>query len=366
MYKPYIGIIVDGLVYGGIEHGVSYFENLAFYEEGGKQFNVIPCFFRLRDINVGADFVEAFIMDDKNGEYVLKEIPIPQIIHNRGLYYGNSAREKIKSLQDEGIIFFNEWNRYSKMTIHKILVKNDEINPHLPETVLANDHSLHDMLEKYKEIIIKPNSNSLGSGVIKVERTNVGECIMSSYNKNEKRFVREAFTEDWPPILKKKISKMNNIVQQRIPLATYKGCPFDMRVSVQRNSQGNWQVTGIVGKVAQIGGHVTNVAKGGACKTLEELVLDIPHLQYEKVNHDIEKLSIKAVRELSKHIPNLADVGLDIGITEEGFPMFIECNGRDLRITFGKANMREVWKKTYSTPIGYARYLFESLSKEGV
>ncbi len=79
-----------------------------------------------------------------------------------------------------------------------------------------------------------------------------------------------------------------------------------------------------------------------------------------KSTHSIEDFAIKAVTELNKNLPYLADVGLDIGLTTEGFPMFIECNGRDLRITFGKANMNEVWKATYTTPISYARYLFDS------
>jgi hypothetical protein len=171
---------------------------------------------------------------------------------------------------------------------------------------------------------------------------------------------REAFTNEWPEIIRKKVLNKNYIIQERIPLAEYQGSPFDLRVSVQKNGFGEWQVTGVVGKVAKMGNYVTNVAKGGTCKTLDELLKNFADLDDNKVYQSIEDFSIKAVTELNKYFPNLADVGLDIGLTTEGIPMFIECNARDLRITFKKAQMHEVWKATYTTPISYARYLFDS------
>lgn len=58
-----------------------------------------------------------------------------------------------------------------------------------------------------------------------------------------------------------------------IALATYKGRPYDLRVSVQRGTTGKWQVTGVVGKVAGAGRHVTNVAKGKVRRT--EVLLKI-------------------------------------------------------------------------------------------
>ena len=265
-----------------------------------------------------------------------------------------NQRLKIKNLQKTGVIIFNDWNRYGKWDVHDILMKNEELQPHLPETKRASSVNFIEMMEKHKELIIKPNSGSLGGGVVMVEKKD-SELWEVCYNQK-----REAFANDWPEIIRKKVLNKNYIIQERIPLAEYQGSPFDLRVSVQKNGLGEWQVTGVVGKVAKIGNYVTNVAKGGTCKTLTELLSDFSDLDFNEVYQSIEDFSIKAVTELNKYFPNLADVGLDIGLTTEGFPMFIECNGRDLRITFGKAKMNEVWKATYTTPISYARYLFDS------
>ena len=96
--------------------------------------------------------------------------------------------------------------------------------------------------------------------------------------------------------------------------------------------------------------YVTNVAKGGTSHTLPVLLQDLPHLNPEDVSTNIRQFSIKIAKQLEKHIPDLADIGLDIGITNEGFPMFIECNARDLRITFRNAKMMDEWKADSYNP----------------
>jgi hypothetical protein len=353
MNAPTVGILVDGLIYSGIKTNVSYFEHISFYEEACIQFGLSPCFFRLKDITLETDQINALVKGN-NGKYELKNITIPKIIHNRGLFFRNESKIKIRNLQKTGVIIFNDWNRYGKWDVHNILMKNEELQPHLPETKRASTGSFIEMMEKHKELIIKPNSGSLGGGVVMVEKKD-SDLWEVCYNQK-----REAFANEWPEIIRKKVSNKNYIIQERIPLAEYQGSPFDLRVSVQKNGVGEWQVTGVVGKVAKIGNYVTNVAKGGTCKTLAELLNDFSDLDFNEVYHSIEDFSIRAVSELNKYFPNLADVGLDIGLTTEGFPMFIECNGRDLRITFGKAKMNEVWKATYTTPISFARYLFDS------
>ncbi|MFZ7943324.1 YheC/YheD family protein [Neobacillus sp. 19] len=352
MENSYIGILVDGLVYNGIRRGYSYFERLAFYEEAGKKLELIPCYFRLKDVTPGSEWIQALVRET-SGRYQLKTVSMPAVIHNRGLFFTERAKVKLLQLQKTGVMIFNGWNRYGKMRVHEILMQNEELRPHLPETKRASFENLKEMMKKHNELIIKPNSGSLGGGVMMVEnRDNEGWV----FNYNQKR---EPFTAEWPDMLRKKAANKYYLIQQRIPLAKYQGSPFDLRVSVQKNGSGDWQVTGIVGKVAKHGNYVTNVAKGGTCKTLQELVSNSPSLDLDKVYQDIENFSIKAVEELAAHFPGLADVGLDIGLTEDGFPMFIECNGRDLRITFGKAGMMDVWKATHTTPISYARYLLD-------
>lgn len=108
-------------------------------------------------------------------------------------------------------------------------MKNEELQPHLPETKRASSVNFIEMMEKHKELIIKPNSGSLGGGVLMVEKMDSELWEVCSNQK------REAFVnDDWPEIIRKKVLNKHYIIQERIPLAEYQGSPFDLRVSVQK------------------------------------------------------------------------------------------------------------------------------------
>lgn len=360
MEEAYVGVLIGSLVYGGIRNKLKYYENLAFYEDGAKKNNLVPCYFRLKDIDPDQATLIAYVRG-KDGRYYKKEIAKPSVIHNRVLIQSSAGKRKIKRLQAQGIMIFNENNRYTKMHVHELLMKNQELKPFLPETVRCNKANLKKMMEKYEDIIIKPNNGSLGIKVFKLSRVNSETWELSYHLK--KRTVREVFTGGWPEKLRRIAANRRYIIQERIPLACCNGSPFDLRVTVQRGREGNWQVSGIVGKLAIKGSFLTNVSRGGKCYGLKELLADSPQLSFDKAATDIKKLSIDVAEELSKYLSNLADMGLDIGITPSGVPMFIECNARDLRITFRNAKLLEEWKKTHTTPMDYARFLYDT--KEG-
>ncbi|MGM0876157.1 MAG: YheC/YheD family protein [Bacillota bacterium] len=304
--------------------------------------------------------VKALIRQN-SGEYILTAIPKPPVIHNRIFTNTTKEKKKVKELQSEGINIFNENNRYTKLTIYEILKKKKELFPYVPETVRANKANLMYMMKKYNELILKPSSGSLGVGISKLSRINARNWEFSYYKNRSLN--KERFSDNWPVKLKDLLSSTDVLIQQRIPLALSKGGHFDTRVSVQKNQSGEWQVSGIVGKVAKKGRFITNVAQGGTCYPLKEILKDLPHLDNQQLKKEIEQLSIKVVQQLESEIPNLADLGLDVGITHEGKPMFIECNGRDLRVTFQNANMIEEWEETHATPIRYANYLYETIIK---
>ncbi|MNW63144.1 hypothetical protein D3C74_413230 [compost metagenome] len=73
----------------------------------------------------------------------------------------------------------------------------------------------------------------------------------------------------------------------------------------------------------------------------------------------VTALSLSIAHQLENHLPGLADIGLDIGITRDQRLYFIECNGRDQRYGFQKAGLSGTWKDSYRRPMGYARFLLE-------
>jgi glutathione synthase/RimK-type ligase-like ATP-grasp enzyme len=355
--SPYIGILLDNVRYNGIPRERTGFEHISFYEEAGNMYDFIPCFFRIQDLIPGENQIQAYVKGENN-KYLKQSVPVPKVIHNRAFINTKREHKKIQQLIDNGIMIFNQKNRYRKIQVHEILLKNLDLHANLPMTLVANEKNIFKMLKNFDSLIIKPNSSSLGIGVMLISKDN-DEYKWTFRNRTTKAYESLTFRNQLPQSLLDIIAKRTYLVQQRIPLASYQGNPFDLRVSVQKNRTGNWQVTGVVGKVANQGHYVTNIARGGKAYPLDVL------MEGKTLNHDlvytaIEKFSLQAAEQLSSELSGLADLGLDIGITEEGFPMFIECNARDLRITFRNAKMESTWKATHTTPLSYARYLLDT------
>ncbi|MEB3100441.1 YheC/YheD family endospore coat-associated protein [Ferviditalea candida] len=357
MDEKYVGILLNQPVFNGIPKGRTGHERISLYEENAKTFGLTPCYFRLSDLKIGSSSVRAYVSEGKS--FKKKTVPVPRVIHNRAIFFGSKRRNKVNTFVENGFLIFNQWNRYGKLTIHRLLMKNPSLQAHLPETAPATPDSLSDFLGKYSVVLLKPDNSSIGRGIIKIERIQNG--WLATYRNRYKKWRTLHFTDKIPCFLHKKMAARPYLVQQFLNLATYRNRPFDLRVAVQRNGTGNWQITGLAAKVARRNRFLTNVAQGGTAHKLETVLQEYPHLKPNRIQTSIEDLSLQIAEHLSRHLPNLADLGLDIGLTPEGFPLFIECNNRDRRIILHKAGLYEENKALYRNPIAYAQFLHDRL-----
>lgn len=360
MANPYVGILVNDSLYAGIPLGNTKYEAIPYYDEAGKQYGVTPCYFRLQDVQIDKMKVHAYVQEGLCFE--LKWLDLPTVIHNRAIYLDHASYQKLEEWTKRGVILFNRWNRYSKLRIHDLLLKNDSIRPHLPGTYPATFKNMKIMMSAYDSLIIKPTNSSIGRGVMKMDRHVRSWKLIypASMKINNQIWRTVSFRHYLPLTLRRKIQSHTYMIQQRLPLATFDGRPFDLRISAQRGASGEWGITGVVAKVASRKLFLTNVAQGGEVRTLPDILsTEYPHLNQEEVLHQITDFSLRVARHLSTELPYLADIGLDVGITSDGFPLFIECNGKDQRYSFLEANMQEIWKATYFNPIAYAKFLLD-------
>ncbi|WP_409341808.1 YheC/YheD family protein [Paenibacillus sp. MBLB4367] len=363
MKQSYVGIMLNDSLYRRLPSGRTGHEAPVLYEHAAEQFGLVPCYFRLTDISFRKRMMRAFVR--RGGRYRKETVELPQVIHNRAIFFDRRSQHKVAMLTQSGMMLFNGWNRYGKLTVHRWLAQDESLLPHLPESRHATSSEIRHMLTAYDSLILKPDNGSVGIGVMKLEKIkpDVWELLMP-LGRFGRRHARYLFRETIPRRLAARLRGKRHLVQERIPLALHDGRPFDLRVSVQRDESGGWQITGIIGKVARKGSYITNVAQGGKVMTLDKLLESYPQLNAAKVKADIEDLALRVAKQLSFRLPLAADLGLDIGLTESGFPMVIECNGRDQRYSFREGGMLEEWKATYRNPIGFARFLLDNAEKE--
>ncbi|MGF7047121.1 hypothetical protein J2T13_001623 [Paenibacillus sp. DS2015] len=359
MHRIHVGILFNNKTYLGIPNRVTGAESIDNYEEAAAMYGLIPCYFRLQDLNLNTGQCTAYLKKKQN--YVRTAMPIPSIIHNRAIYTDAKAMYKIETLLKKGFIIFNSFNRYGKDEIHKLLNQNATLQPYLPHTVDASISTIADMKTRYDDLILKPCSGSIGRGIMRLQYVKSSWRVTYTKPGLDPKSVTELLPNGRLPLfLRNHIYHTPYLIQERIQLATYKDCPYDLRVTIQRGHTSHWQVTGMFAKVAMSNSFVTNIARGGGVFPVG-YILSKSHdnLQPESLIHRVEQLALRIVYQLEKYIPFAADLGMDIGLTASGHPYFIECNGRDQRYGFRKANLTETWKSSYKQPMGYARFLYD-------
>lgn len=353
----YVGVLVNASMYRNIAAGRSTFEQVRFYEESAAEFGMRPCFLRLSDIQPGAPYAAGLIRAGKR--YKRRWIPYPSVIHNRAIIPKPKIKGKLAQIHSRGTPVFNLKTRYDKWRIHRLLASDPGLLPHLPATEKAVLGKLETMRQQYPALILKPANGSVGQGIMLLRRTDDGywELTVPRMGRKPGAKNRYRFRRVWPRILLSRLKRRSYLIQEWLPLAQVRGRPFDLRVTVQRNELGEWQIAGMVGKLARKGSFLTNVAQGGKAMPLQELFAVNPQLDPERTEQEIRDVSLKIAAFLGENLRGLADLGMDIGVTEDGRVMFIEANGRDQRYSFREAGMLEEWRATYRNPMAYAHFL---------
>jgi glutathione synthase/RimK-type ligase-like ATP-grasp enzyme len=344
-----VGIMLDWTVLQRGIRGDKSYERLPYYAEICKELGMEPVFFHPRHVRPGGQTVLGHFW---NGSRLIPRlVNVPKVIHNRVLSRNGRIRATIRRLSRTRTVF-NGLVVRDKWRVHQMLWKNPAIRTYLPHTVLFTPERLRMFLDRYQTVYVKPAIGSVGIGVARIERhNNAYRFIAFRRNRtlSRKRLMAEAAR--W-------VGKRRFIIQQGVPLARYQGKTFDIRVSVQKNGNQEWTVSGLVAKVANRANKLSNLARGGRAVPLSRALGPLFTAEQQKeVVERIKRAAVEIARQYQRHFPSLADLGLDMGIDRQGHPYLIEINVRDQRYSFYKAGELAMFKKTYRHPMEYARSL---------
>lgn len=221
-----------------------------------------------------------------------------------------------------------------KWTMHKVMEKEDQLSPHLPETCLLTEETLWDMLGRHAEVMVKPCLGAYGRGIIQVTAMEDGSFLIHDVVKEITFPDRE---QTFKYITGKNPDNRPYLVQQKVHLARIDDAPFDMRVMVQRRKGSlRWNITGKLCKVAVKKFVITNVAK--ELLTVEEAVArsSVCDMDLQALFIEIDRVSLLAAQTLRKHYRKQRTFGLDIGIDRNGRIWVIEANLRPVLTPFAR------------------------------
>ena len=364
-FGPIVGILTERFILQDHKKGKPIREAFNCYAEAGSIIGGLIYIFSLNKIDLDNKRIMGYV-PLMNKSMIIKWqeqwVPIPDVIHNRiKISPSSSSYKKIDGISKlvPNITVINRTTKVYKWRIQKILEKDARAKKYLPKTLLFKGiNTLTKMLQEFPFIYLKPVGRSLGLGIVKVTKVGSDEYTAKYRSRGKSCSLSGHLTEILPK-LKTLMGKRTYIVQEGIPLATYNGNIFDLRVSMQKDETGTWSLSRWKVRVAAPNSIVTNISAGGTGAHINQIMDSVFKEEATEISYDIKSACLTICRSIENKISGIGDIGLDIGITEGGKIYIIEANFRELRLNGGNAEDLENWKSTFKKPIYYLNYLYK-------
>ncbi|KUG04952.1 hypothetical protein ASZ90_017631 [hydrocarbon metagenome] len=310
-----------------------------------------------QDINGDRKSIHGYYISGKSDErWKRMYFPLPDVCYNR--YFNDTGSvgsyHTIALLARHGVKTFNN-SIGSKWAVHRLLIQQSDIAPHLPETrLLESSQVLTSMLKRYKEVYLKPPSGCKGNGIIRVTRKK-GAYLVKTADR-DKGFLCRSSQE----ILKKTRASMDcsmPLVQQSIRF-TKNSRHIDFRVLVQKNRLNKWRVTGIAARVGASGRITTNLHTGGKAQEPAAILQDrgFDPRQISSICTQLEEMALRVAEIIASKARALGELGLDFLIDTNGKVWFLEANPKPGRRAFSDIS-QDIRKVAVSRPMEYACHL---------
>lgn len=268
----------------------------------------------------------------------------PDVVFVRRYSKSSRLTNKLEQFIGKGRVF-NQVTRFDKWVIYNTLLKSS-IKPYLPLTRPFSASSIEQLLKVCPQVVVKPRKGCLGRGVHLLEKNPLKGLLLYDQELNQpQQFsnltgVVNAFSRQ---------GSLNELIVQRyIDIAEWKGRKFDLRVIVQKDRAGNWQVTGGFTRVARKRFYVTNIGPR-VCS----LGCVIRPTELDKV----VLISKLAAQTLDTSFCHLGEVGVDMCVDRTGALKIIEVNGRPQKFPFNYLKDPEMRRRVQTTPLEYAYHL---------
>jgi len=291
-------------------------------------------------------------------------MPLPDIIYNRipnrEIERTRKVRRKLAACQsDSRITMFNPYF-FNKWQLFKWLKASSTTKVFLPKTQrLSSAKVLEKMLNDHHFLYLKPESGKAGKGIMTVSYK-PNSSLPYRLNIQEKQSSITYNCVNFKKLWARISEEMDNnpyIVQQGITLATYRSHKFDLRALIQKNSNGEWELTGLGARVAGGTSITTHVPRGGR---IDDPIKLLSYAFSSKESHTIVEKASKAAVTIATQIEKqskyrLGEMSMDIGVDKKGDIWFFEANSKPMK--FDEPHIRQ---KSLQRIFQYSHYLINS------
>jgi hypothetical protein len=347
--QPIIGFCVSSEYYPGLFRLVT--KRIQFAPD-----DVTFIRFQMKDV----DFINVQVKGEQfqknTGEWKAGIFPFPDVV------YMQCSAKRVDIKKIENIIGPKVFNSliFDKWLGWKLLNNYKDLREHLPNTQLLQNHrDLIDFTNKYnyKDVIFKPIHGYSSEGIIRMK---------FQENKKIKLFYKQGLNmemQEFPDskefwnYFALKINYGSYIIQQSIDTVKSRESVSDIRLNMNKNSKGQWEVSLLLFRVATNSSIVIPLSM--SVYTLDNF-LNSSIYNKEKmgdIKNSIINLGLKICHAFDKSGYHMADLGIDVGMDENGHLWIFEVNPLPF------PTQGSVQDYSLTRPVDYAVYLASKRKK---
>lgn len=299
-------------------------------------------FFGSEDVDFTNEQIEADVCE--NGEWKRIKAPFPDVINNVSVGRNSRVERKLRRK-----LPFTSFHVGNKFTLPKRLVENKVLVELLvPFRVCTDKDIILDFLKENDKVVFKYLQSNRGENIYFI--TQKGNRYILLDQKKETILSQQAF-HNWleQVILREKSSF---IVQRYIHTRTKNDEPYHIRAHVQKNGEGQWQLTHIYPRLGNKKSNLSNISTEGRVEDFHAFLLNEYGEKGEGYASYILDLSVEVAWQLDKlYGLALDELGIDFAIDETGRCWMHEANN-------GPQTAFHEEKRAVRT-IAYAKYIAE-------
>lgn len=314
------------------------------------------------DVYDSKKMIHALVYDPKKRTWSRKWRSFPNLIFDRCRIQRSKRFEQLRRFRSRyaNLNYLNRPLR-DKWTIYQILLKKSRFRSHLPRTLMFRSTAdVFNLLNDYPSIYVKPINGTGGRGIARVEKLSNDMYLIQGRKKNRRIIPAQklhkarlsAFLLNWR-------GSGRFLAQQGIQIKLPNGRVHDYRMLVQKNGQGEWDVTGCAGRIGAPRSVTSNLHGGGHAVMMNSLLAQgiTGEERRQEVRRTAERLSLEIAAYLEKTIGALCELALDLAIDKNGHVYVLEVNPKPAREVFIQSGDSEAYRRAIIRPLEYALWL---------
>lgn len=325
-------------------------KRLRYALEEAEKNNIRLVFFNDESIIFSQNMVDGVFFEDGKEKPI--KCKIPEVIINP-LPSNDMKRTNIeRSLRKMST--FTSHGVAHKELVYERLIKSEDYKKYAIESVNVKTYEdIITSLDKYDRVVFKPVMGSQGNDILFIYREK--NLLVVQDFKDRVRFSLDQFKL----FIDERLIEGRYIVQPYIECLTKDKEPYDFRIHLHRNREGEWELVKAYPRVVSKKGILSNISKGGWTEDIDIFLKKEFPERPEEVREDLEKIAIDLANFINSFESyKINEIGVDLAIDSKGNYYTYELNGGP------ESKYHDKERATYV--IDYALYLYREKIKEEV